>query len=70
MKVEPLRIYEESPTGRVQWSRDEDGRWWRRFVGSYGRQSKGWVRADQEPTAEKLVLASLKKTRLPKEVEP
>lgn len=70
MKVEPLRIYAESPTGRVQWSQDEAGRWFRRYIGGGSKGTKGWALADHKPPKEKLVLASLKKTRLPKEVEP
>lgn len=69
MKIEPLRIYEEPPAGRVQWSRDEAGRWWRRYIGSGSRDTKGWELATSGPTRDDLRLASVKKTRLPKIVD-
>lgn len=70
MKIEPLRIYEEPPAGRVQWSRDEAGRWWRRQIGSNARNSKGWAPSSEGPARWDLRLASPKKTRLPKIVDP
>ena len=67
MKIEPHRIYEEPPHGVRQWARDEAGRWWTRYVGSFNRSSKGWcLSASAPPQPEILRLASIKKTRLPK----
>lgn len=70
MKIEPLRIYEEPPLGYVQWARDESGRWWRRYLGSNSRSAKGWAPSSEGPARWDLRLASPKKTRLPKIVDP
>lgn len=65
MKIETRRIYEEPPTGRIQWTRDERGAWWRRIIGANSRQYKGWAPDTVGPTRTDLRLVGLKTTRLP-----
>lgn len=67
MKIEPRRIYEEPPRGATQWALDDDGRWFRRNVAN-PKTAKGWMLSETPPERlSDLRLASLKRTRLPRQ---